>query len=79
MLLENFFFFFLTEEKLKSAAKSAAASLGGDVNKTEAELLNKIFSAGTSTSVPEDSANSSKPSSQSSLRLIDQTLLSIIY
>ncbi|KAK0163935.1 hypothetical protein PV328_002619 [Microctonus aethiopoides] len=55
------------EEKLKSAAKNAAVSLGGDVQKTEAELLDKIFSAGTPTSVPEDSANSSKPSSKSSL------------
>ncbi|XP_063985331.1 small ribosomal subunit protein mS31 [Diachasmimorpha longicaudata] len=35
------------EEKIKSAAKDVAQSLGGDVQKREEELLDKIFSAGT--------------------------------
>ncbi|KAK0182364.1 hypothetical protein PV327_000513 [Microctonus hyperodae] len=56
------------EEKLKSAAKNAAESLGGDVKKNEAELLDKIFSAGAPIPAPKDSENSSKSSSQSSLR-----------
>lgn len=56
-----------TEEKIIDAAKEAAAVLGGDKAKTEAELLDKVFSAGKPTvAIQEpDAGKPTKPSDMS--------------
>ncbi|KAG8036411.1 hypothetical protein G9C98_003733 [Cotesia typhae] len=46
------------EEKIIIAAKDVAAVLGGDPEKTEAELLNKVFSAGKPTRALENKEDS---------------------
>ncbi|XP_057337405.1 28S ribosomal protein S31, mitochondrial [Microplitis mediator] len=55
------------EEKIIDAAKEAAAVLGGDKAKTEAELLDKIFSAGKPTVATQepDAPKPTKPSDMS--------------
>ncbi|KAH0568147.1 28S ribosomal protein S31, mitochondrial [Cotesia glomerata] len=56
------------EEKIINAAKDVAAVLGGDPEKTEAELLNKVFSAGKPT-VALENKEDSKPVQPSKLTL----------
>lgn len=55
-----------TEESLFGAAKEVATSLGGDVQKTESDLLNKLLSSDTKKS----EVSLDDPKTPLSLRLV---------